>query len=369
MKSLRYLVLIFLIWSPMAAVVGAFSAEMVARLDDMVFSGVPFFSSPSSDDLRVKVDGVTRGAPGARFGKWQLNSRGFRGPEIRPEKEICQRIVVMGASETFGLYESPDHEYPAALRQLVRPPCREVINSAIVGMTLGSMADYWRSDIAGLAPDVVVLYPNPLFYLAPKKGLGIQAPEKTNPVEPAHQSLLSGFQSRFLQRLRNAIDKPPFLQAWLDRRAIGRAVDQSGAVVMRAPSKDGLLKYEAALTGLIGEIQRTGGTRVILIVPARRYSRPDTTEEMYDYTALRVFTPAVPEHVIGEFANVATDVTRAVGARERVTLVDLDHDITGCRECFGDLVHFTDKGAARVATLVSQELGRLRPGRENDAVQ
>src|SRR5262249_52392179 len=90
------------------------SAEVTARLDDWLTLGVPFLESPDSDrDLVLRDEFGTRGRPHGRFKKWQLNGFGFRGREIsvQPERGHC-RVVILGASEAFGLYESPGREFP-----------------------------------------------------------------------------------------------------------------------------------------------------------------------------------------------------------------------------------------------------------------
>ena len=62
-----------------AAVAGEFSA----RADDWWFHKMPFWSAPSYNDLfMTDGSGQRRGKPDAHYQKWQMNSFGFRSPEM-----------------------------------------------------------------------------------------------------------------------------------------------------------------------------------------------------------------------------------------------------------------------------------------------
>ncbi len=61
-------------------------------------------------------DGIHHNIPNAKYEKWEINSLGFRGKEIDLEKKEGQiRIACFGVSETFGVYESKDKEWPSQL--------------------------------------------------------------------------------------------------------------------------------------------------------------------------------------------------------------------------------------------------------------
>src|SRR5271170_6270728 len=82
----------------------ALGAELGARLDDRFFEQIPFSANPSSDDLSTRDQLGRHGTPFARFKKWRLNNLGFRGPDIaRQATRGVPRILILGASETFGL--------------------------------------------------------------------------------------------------------------------------------------------------------------------------------------------------------------------------------------------------------------------------
>ena len=94
------------------------SAELTARLEDRLRLGIDWFAVPDHDrDLVLHDELGIRGRPNGRFKKWSLNSFGFRHQEMSLEpRPDCVRIIVLGASETFGLYESSGHGVPGAAR-------------------------------------------------------------------------------------------------------------------------------------------------------------------------------------------------------------------------------------------------------------
>ena len=138
----------------------ALSLEVVTRVDQAIRYGAPLLGVYSYDSALLEYDeyGV-RGRPGGVYEKWRLNSLGLRGPEVDAlPSEGTLRVVALGASETFGLYESPDSEWPRLLeRELVRSGTRsEVLNGAIAGASPGVQLRHLRHRLLPLEPDVVV---------------------------------------------------------------------------------------------------------------------------------------------------------------------------------------------------------------------
>ena len=133
------------------------SAELFARLDDALTWGAPLVAPYRDELLLTRDSGLVRGRPGYRFPEMgDEQRRDFRGPEIAltapPGRE---RIAALGASETFGLYESEGGEFPARLRVLLdslEPGRFEVFNTALPGMGLPSMARYYTRVVAPFPP-------------------------------------------------------------------------------------------------------------------------------------------------------------------------------------------------------------------------
>lgn len=99
------------------------SAELTARVEDRIRLEVPLFGEPDrTRDLVLQTDEGVRGKPGGRFKKWRLNEFGFRsGAMTSAPPRNCTRIVTLGASETFGLYEADEHEFPVELQRILGP--------------------------------------------------------------------------------------------------------------------------------------------------------------------------------------------------------------------------------------------------------
>src|SRR5688572_3869912 len=82
--------------------------EIMARLDDSLTHGAPFLGRYDAPSMLLDRDSLgIKGRANGKFEKWVLNAKGFRGPDPRVPKPAGKiRIVALGASETFGLYES-----------------------------------------------------------------------------------------------------------------------------------------------------------------------------------------------------------------------------------------------------------------------
>ncbi len=342
------------------------AAECAARLDDAVFHGVPFLANPSYDDLFVRDALGRRGRPDAQFGKWKLNSFGFRGPQISPTPAPgCTRIAVMGASETFGYFESPGHEFPALLgQQLAGHGCIEVVNVAVVGMTTGTMISYWNNWVARFRPNLVVVYSSPLFYLtsddsqepAPAGRPATRSPSTALPPPAAlpHHP----FTSRFVARVRGVGHAA--VPAWVWMAISKHQIEQKlqgipdNARIHSAPAA-GLAAYEHDLVSLV-EVLRTAGVRVVLVTHAQRAELPVTARAEPDLWEERSWVPQADLPVFIEFDRAANAVTLAVAAREQLQAVDAAAALSGCWDCFADLNHFSDKGAQLMSGLLARQL-------------
>ena len=77
-------------------------SEFAAREADKITYSAPFWGDYSLDTLFTVDELGKRGRPNASYEKWRLNEAGYRGPALRSN---TYRIVCLGSSETFGLYE------------------------------------------------------------------------------------------------------------------------------------------------------------------------------------------------------------------------------------------------------------------------
>jgi hypothetical protein len=332
----------------------ACGAEFGARLDDRLFEQIPLSANPSSDDLITRDQLGRHGAPYARFKKWRLNNLGFRGPDVaRAATPGVPRILILGASETFGLYESPNAEFPALLR--AANPYLEIINTAVVGMSLPSMTLYWQHRLSALKPAAVLMYPSPLFYLAD------EAPASARAAAAAAAHPGGAWRSRFLDRLRGFLHKPDFVQVRLDQHAV--AAQLATARPFTTMPLERLDAYQHDLEQLVEAIQASA-TTVVLMTHAIRFRGDEADlDNRFAVWEERVYTPRADGALLVAFNAAANERLRAVARAHGVRVIDVAAAVSGCEACFGDLVHFTDRGAQRVAAAIQPALSGATPAR------
>jgi hypothetical protein len=355
-------------WGLIALVAFLLGAELAARLDDALFHSVPFFANPRYEDLIMEDWFGRRGRPHAQFRNWKLNSLGFRGAEITLDRRPgCARVVVMGASETFGFYESPGHEYPSLLgKKLAARGCVEVVNTAVIGMSLGSMRPYWAHWVARLNPDLVVIYPSPLFYLASSEPVTPTAHAK--PATPAAAAapgnhaagaeLDHPFESRFIKRLRGVASSatPRWVSMYFNERRVRAALGAQPAVPeVRSPPPADLASFRVDLTELVESI-RSSGARVVLLTHAQRASLPIERRTLPDLWEARIWVPRAALPVFVEFNLAGNEIIRETARQESAQVIDVARVLNGRWDCFGDLNHLDDKGAELIADTIMQQL-------------
>jgi len=345
-------------WLFALALIGM-GAEVGARLDDWAFADVPLLGTPNRErDLTVHDEHGYHGRPNGRFKKWHLNALGFRGPEIAAKPAPgTARIMVLGASETLGLYESEGKEYAAQLAAILAKshPEVEVVNAAMAGMSLASMKPYWEQWATKAVPQIVLLYPSPMLYLsdgvptAPASGV-IPPPE---PI-PALDRL------RIWPRIRDMIRQSewlrPMRQARFRWRTEQMLAGKGDDWLWQKPPADRLQSFSEDLRALVRSI-KAKGAEPILVTHANRAPNPPTAEFMGELDAMRFFFPRARPEIITAFEAEAQQSVRDVASQEKVRCIDAAPQLTDDRKgYFADEVHFTDAGAARMARILADGL-------------
>ena len=331
------------------------SAELTARVEDYLRLGVPFAAVPDRERDLVLHDAIgIRGRPNGVYKKWHLNSFGFRSPEVaRAPAPGCTRVMVLGASETFGLYESEDKEFPAQLdAALDRHGCFEVLNAAVAGLTLRGLERLWTGWGSQFGARFVVVYPTPGFYLA-NSAPTYPGPPPSAPPPPARWSL------RLMERARDVIEIPDFIQNWRIARQLAQATPADpGWAFTQAPG-DRLGQFQDDLLRLV-EIIRDAQAIPVLVTHANVFGRQAQPSDRAALDAWRQFTPRASADVLLEFEAAAARATAAVAERAQVPLVDAAAVMNGRREWFADALHFTDEGAGTIASLIAERILQVR---------
>jgi hypothetical protein len=345
--------------------VGSFSvaaAEIAARVDDLVERQIPLLANPTYEsELRIRQDGILQGRPHGHYKKWKLNAWGFRSPEIAFEKRPdCARVLVLGASDMFGLYESPGKDFSAILlARLTSRGCYEVINAAMAGLGLGSARIYWDKKLAAFRPDLVLIYPNPIMNItdtapvAPPAGSPARAPSR----KPAAAEATAP-QSRLLDRLREFMHTPAVIDDWRIRHALAAQLRAHPADwVQNQPPLAGLASFTAQLEALVADIEASGA-QVILMTIAGRITPETLAKYPHDALWVQADVPNVTPAAQLAFTALANERMRTMAKTRKLPLVDLDVLLSGCRECFVDPAHFTDRGAELAASAAATAIPR-----------
>jgi hypothetical protein len=340
--------------------------ELACRIEDWVMYRMPLLSRYSSlDQLVVRDAAGMHGRPNAQYEKWVMNSLGMRGPSVAvAPSEGTHRIITVGASETFGLYESPGREYPRQLQDslnamLARGECSappgtrfEVLNGAFAGMGLPTIAQDVRNRLAPLRPEFIVVYPSPASYLDDVAPHAAAPDSSYRAVEPP---LRRAFYPRALGRVREQLKQvlPEFVKArlrvWQARRAI--AGYPPGWRFETVPT-DRLEQYDSDLRAVIGSVRGIGARPILATHGNEFMGRASIDRNMF--MSWEKFYPRATSHTLVAMDSAARDITRRVGVDSSVVVVDAASMLSAAPvSAFADFVHFTDFGAAIMAGSLS----------------
>ncbi|MBL8983177.1 MAG: hypothetical protein JNL26_13385 [Gemmatimonadetes bacterium] len=346
-------------WQWLVLAVPAFLVmELATRVEDRIAAGIPMMSRVASPADLIWLDSTgARGRPNARYRNWSLNARGLRSPDVAiPRPSGTQRIVVVGASETFGLYETPGREYPRQLQDsLAGRGCVnvEVVNAALPGMALPSMNPVIDRIVRELQPTAVLLYPSPAFYLNRLPPTATRGTAAADSALPWTRVLASRSKERLVSQVKGLL--PSAVENGVRRALLMRRRQKFVAKEVPQPR---LEQLENDLRTTIG-VARSLGVPVTLIGHVNATMAPGFSDPGL-LTAWEYQFPSVTGQVLVDFHRVARDVAVRVARDSSVALVDLAGSFPGdWKGNFADFVHFTDIGAARVAHTLT---GALAPG-------
>jgi hypothetical protein len=340
--------------------------EVCARIDDAIAWDAPLLAPYSHDLLTVRDSLGVRNRAGYRYEKWSINSLGFRGREVASVPATgVERIVVLGASETFGLFEGEHGDYPAQLGarlDSLAPARFDVVNAARAGMMLRTMPAYYHRVIAPIRPSVVVIYPTPSFYLMED---AMDTPDATPRAGrgSVELSTMTGITtSRLVPKARQVVKSfiPVPIQEAMKRFKLARmrAAHPEGWVWDGVPA-DRMAAFEADLGRIVDEI-RADGVEVVLLSHVNRVEKPRS--EWTDDDHYRVLSEIMAERqqatedAMVMVDSVAREATRRVASSRGVRYVELAGSVPPSAEYFADYSHFTDAGAARVAKVLADHL-------------
>lgn len=331
----------------------AFGLEAGTRADEAIRWGTPVTSTAASVADIISIDSSgARGIPGRHYRQFAINSLGLRGPEPAGGRP---RVLVLGASETFGLYERAGLEYPRQLEDSLRVlGCRvDVLNAGLPGFSLPTLTQSYVRQLRGLHASVVLLYPTPVQYLEDA------TPVYRAPAVPVHPDPPQ--RPRFVRRLRDHLKVvlPKFVQTYLRQREIAASTHASGAAPWTTVPADRLAAYTHDVLALADSIRADGATAVIA-THANAFGdtpRPGDTDRLIAWAK---FYPRATPDLLPRFDRVANDSLRVRATAQQLPVLDLaGHMRAGDPDrMFADFSHFSEAGSARVAGFLSRGLLR-----------
>ncbi len=353
--------------------------EICARVDDALRYGAALTGPYTSERLRsVDTDGLQFNVPSVRFEKWIHNRQGFRGPEIDVVPASgARRVAVMGTSESYGLYEDADMEWPAQLRQQLSAVAGvEVLNASIVGLAPAKYVEYLRKYVMKFRPDLVVVLINP--YAFATGAVTGNNPAPVAAVRPRGaaarvKALLSS--SRVYPKIRMAgkqVLPAALVRRYLldrsERRIWAEAARRlHGVAPLDSVPRAVLTAYDAELSAIVSYLEGQGTGIILSTYPTLLTPENLAVEREVVLNERRYFVEFSEQGMLDIPAKLNA-VTRSFATRRRLPLVDSATVIAQTRENFADGVHLTNIGATRMATgiaaAVTATLGRgANPGR------
>ena len=337
----------------LSALIALIVLELCTRFDDLVSFGAPIEQAYSAEDLFIYDSLGKRGRPNSSYKKWRLNSLGFRGPEVQKDRF---RIICLGESETFGLYEQPGNEYPAQLeRDLNRWAGRDVfqvIDAAIPGQTLVSTAQRIPELVTQTKPQIAMIYPAPSYYIwLPKLSSGEQL---------GVVGKRSKFELRIADNFRNLLKEvlsmlPRSVRIASYEIQIEREVAALHSPVMNQVPQENVDLFKRDLLALV-EALRASGVQPVLVTHATYFGDNRTAPDRLTLAEWRKIYPMLREKGFLDMETRMSAVMRDMAAEQHIPLIDIAKEMPAGPKYFADMVHFTDEGASVMASKLAEGL-------------
>jgi lysophospholipase L1-like esterase len=261
-----------------------------------------------------------------------VNSKGFRGSEIRDPKDGAYRIVAIGESTTFGCTLNPeDRPWTEWLEELIstrvettRPV--EVINAGVAAYTLGDNLARIHGDILPLEPDMIISYHgiNGFSWLDPS-------------IPPSRGARPPRFRERPIRLLAN-----------LEHRI--RLQRYSNRLALAAPPRDIVVadSFDTVYGQKYKQLVRIAKSNRIQLALAN-FSMAVNSESPRDVIEFyRGGFPRVYEQIDANAVH-SDMLDRLVERHPEVILVNTQAGLDGQHEHYIDLVHFTESGREQLA--------------------
>jgi lysophospholipase L1-like esterase len=333
--------------------------EVCARVDDVVTYGAPFWGI-YNDEILLQRDSIGKwGRPGARYAKWHLNSLGYRGPELHPGSI---RIITMGASETFGLYEAPGEEYPRQLERDLNAwtgkNLFQVVNVAFAGETLPTAILRVPQIVDQIHPSYALIYPDLSSYIWMSLKTANPPPNRSTPSDASQRG--AKFEPRLSVRVENLLKQvlPLAIQDRLRKVSMRREIASRHYVILDRLPEDRFERFRHDLQALITAL-REHQVEPVLVTHATIFSKPLIESDQLSLTHWRKVYPMLKEEGFLDMERRMNEVIRQTAAEQHLPLIDADEQMPHGPKYFADFVHFTTYGAGVMASILANGLEPL----------
>ncbi len=264
-----------------------------------------------------------------------INSLGFRGREIAPEKGSAYRIVALGESTTFGCTLGPeDKPWPELLEEMIRERLNprfpvQVINAGVPGYTLADNLARLAADVLPLRPDMIISYHGYNGFPLLDESLPVVYGQAPPVYQPRPLRLLANCEYRLKMlayRRRHTARPGPSPQ----------------------PSSDLMATKYAGAYGELVRIAHTNSARLVLATFSMAANAQSDPEVINFY---RAGFPWVKWQI--DANDLHSRLVREIARQNpAVSLVDTQPGLDGAHERFADLVHLTQEGRRQLAETV-----------------
>jgi lysophospholipase L1-like esterase len=306
------------------------------------------YGTTSAAALELVTDpatGLRIAKPGLNTGRIQVNSHGFRSPELQtPKPESRIRLAFLGGSTTFcSEVSSNEATWPYRVVQALaaRYPDAEFdfVNGAQVGYGTASLLQTLRQRVAPLQPDVILCYEATNDFSKDTREVaqreGLYEGEADRPSALAHVSSAWALVEKNLAiRRRSAANGPRLVY-----------------------NADSLARpFESRLVELLREGQRTAPLTAIATFSHKvRRDQPAEAQRQASLSSL-YYMPYMSIPGLLDGWDAYNQAIRAAARETGSILIEGDETIPGDDAHFADSVHFLDPGSAKMADRVARAL-------------
>lgn len=311
--------------------------EVAARVDNYIEFNANVLSPYTRELTILQVDefGET-GKPNTRFKKWRINNVGFRGNDINLRLPApAFRVMALGASETFGIYEDEGFEWPAQLLKRLqnRVTGFDLINASFggTGYVFAKLVKrFERTLLSKFKPNVLLIYSTPMSYLYKlKESNTVYTPTLVDHI-------------RLHSKIRDVYRKfvPQSVIDFKDRALLLLKKEATVPVEMRS-----LEEAKRLLQEDITKLAHICKKNNVLLVLSSHVQREDPFAMLLHH----FWSPNLSDADIVKYHAELNSVVRVSAQKHGVLFIDMNNRLKGIDSNFADPFHLTNEGARIVA--------------------